>query len=275
MDVDHVAFAARDKFDGMRMRPMRADEAGQIAGRAGRYMNDGTFGVTGDCEPFEEELDAKFGRSSVEKMTIEQAVAQDILLCVNTGRIRTDPTRMRMESTEFYLKSPAEMDAAFADIAGEFMENVFDLLPGDYAITDESTLRDFTDFGSSHTSPAWRRITEGYGPSPAAFRHIRESGSELVITVDCGITAVAAAARAQELGLALIVTDHHRHGDALPDCPVVAPAVRGTYPFDGLCGAGTAVKLLEALVMAAEADPAILDRVADLDRKSTRLNSSH
>ena len=56
MDVDHVAFAARDKFDGARMRPLRADEAGQIAGRAGRYMNDGTFGVTGDCEPFEDEI---------------------------------------------------------------------------------------------------------------------------------------------------------------------------------------------------------------------------
>jgi ATP-dependent RNA helicase SUPV3L1/SUV3 len=56
MDVDHVAFAARDKFDGARMRPLRADEIGQIAGRAGRYMNDGTFGVTGDCEPFEDEL---------------------------------------------------------------------------------------------------------------------------------------------------------------------------------------------------------------------------
>ena len=56
MDVDHVAFAARDKFDGARMRPLRADEAGQIAGRAGRYMNDGTFGVTADCEPFEEEM---------------------------------------------------------------------------------------------------------------------------------------------------------------------------------------------------------------------------
>jgi ATP-dependent RNA helicase SUPV3L1/SUV3 len=56
MDVDHVAFAARDKFDGARMRPLRPDEVGQIAGRAGRYMNDGTFGVTGDCDPFEEEL---------------------------------------------------------------------------------------------------------------------------------------------------------------------------------------------------------------------------
>jgi len=56
MDVDHVAFAARDKFDGARMRALRPDEIGQIAGRAGRYMNDGTFGVTGDCEPFEDEL---------------------------------------------------------------------------------------------------------------------------------------------------------------------------------------------------------------------------
>ena len=56
MDVDHVGFAARDKFDGARMRPLRPDEIGQIAGRAGRYMNDGTFGVTADCEPFEDEL---------------------------------------------------------------------------------------------------------------------------------------------------------------------------------------------------------------------------
>jgi ATP-dependent RNA helicase SUPV3L1/SUV3 len=56
MDVDHVAFAAREKFDGHRPRPLRADEIGQIAGRAGRWKSDGTFGVTADCEPFEEEL---------------------------------------------------------------------------------------------------------------------------------------------------------------------------------------------------------------------------
>ena len=56
MDVDHVAFAALDKFDGMGVRPLRADEAGQIAGRAGRHMNDGTFGVTGDCEPLDEDM---------------------------------------------------------------------------------------------------------------------------------------------------------------------------------------------------------------------------
>ena len=56
MDVDHVAFAARDKFDGLMVRPLKAEEIGQIAGRAGRYMNDGTFGVTGDAEPFDAEI---------------------------------------------------------------------------------------------------------------------------------------------------------------------------------------------------------------------------
>ena len=49
MDVDHVAFASISKFDGRRPRRLRADEVAQIAGRAGRYMNDGTFGETGDC----------------------------------------------------------------------------------------------------------------------------------------------------------------------------------------------------------------------------------
>src|SRR4030088_1864407 len=56
MDVDHVAFAARQKFDGARMRSLAPAEIAQIAGRAGRAMRDGTFGTTGRCAPFEPEL---------------------------------------------------------------------------------------------------------------------------------------------------------------------------------------------------------------------------
>jgi ATP-dependent RNA helicase SUPV3L1/SUV3 len=56
MDIDHVAFAATEKFDGSIRRPLRANELAQIAGRAGRHMNDGTFGVTADAEPIEGEL---------------------------------------------------------------------------------------------------------------------------------------------------------------------------------------------------------------------------
>jgi ATP-dependent RNA helicase SUPV3L1/SUV3 len=56
MDIDHVAFAATEKFDGSIRRPLKANELAQIAGRAGRHMNDGTFGVTADSEPLEGEL---------------------------------------------------------------------------------------------------------------------------------------------------------------------------------------------------------------------------
>ena len=108
------------------------------------------------------------------------------------------------------------------------------------------------------------RFEEGYGLAVETVERLHADGVRLIITVDCGVTAVAAAERAAELGVQLIITDHHRHGDVLPACPIVAPAVRGTYPFDALCGAGTAYKLLEGLVHACGADPAILDSVVDL-----------
>jgi ATP-dependent RNA helicase SUPV3L1/SUV3 len=56
LEVDHVAFAGRRKFDGHVHRALTPAETGQIAGRAGRYMNDGTFGVSGECEPFSADL---------------------------------------------------------------------------------------------------------------------------------------------------------------------------------------------------------------------------
>jgi ATP-dependent RNA helicase SUPV3L1/SUV3 len=59
MDVDHVAFSALEKFDGFGIRPLRPEETGQIAGRAGRHMNDGTFGVTADCEAPDEDTVAR------------------------------------------------------------------------------------------------------------------------------------------------------------------------------------------------------------------------
>ena len=56
MDVDHVAFASTRKFDGFQYRQLNPSELGQVAGRAGRYMNDGTFGVTGEADPFDAEI---------------------------------------------------------------------------------------------------------------------------------------------------------------------------------------------------------------------------
>jgi ATP-dependent RNA helicase SUPV3L1/SUV3 len=72
MDVDHVAFAELTKFDGMGVRPLRPDEMGQIAGRAGRHMNDGTFGVTAEAEPLDEETVARIEGHRYEPVRILQ-----------------------------------------------------------------------------------------------------------------------------------------------------------------------------------------------------------
>jgi ATP-dependent RNA helicase SUPV3L1/SUV3 len=70
LDVDHVAFASRAKFDGRRNRVLRPEEIAQIAGRAGRFRNDGTFGETGQCAPLDEETIAR-----VENHEFEPVVA--------------------------------------------------------------------------------------------------------------------------------------------------------------------------------------------------------
>ena len=72
MDVDHVAFAELTKFDGMGVRPLRPDELGQIAGRAGRHMNDGTFGVTAEAEPIDDETVARIESHRYEPVRILQ-----------------------------------------------------------------------------------------------------------------------------------------------------------------------------------------------------------
>ncbi len=90
------------------------------------------------------------------------------------------------------------------------------------------------------------RLEEGYGLNCDAIRSLHEEdASRLVITVDCGITSVKEAALAKELGLELIITDHHQFEETLPDAAVlVHPRLPGTtYPFGELCGAGVAFKL--------------------------------
>jgi single-stranded-DNA-specific exonuclease len=91
------------------------------------------------------------------------------------------------------------------------------------------------------------RFDEGYGVSTATLERLADEGCGLVLTVDCGITAVAEVAEARARGLDVIVTDHHRPGDALPDCPIVATRP-SDYPFPELCGTGVVYKLGEALL---------------------------
>ncbi|HEX5027194.1 MAG TPA: single-stranded-DNA-specific exonuclease RecJ [Gaiellaceae bacterium] len=91
------------------------------------------------------------------------------------------------------------------------------------------------------------RFEEGYGVSRDTIARLADEGVGLVLTVDCGITAVEEVAAATSRGLEVIVTDHHRPGETLPDCPIVATRPSG-YPFPELCGTGVVHKLGQALL---------------------------
>ena len=91
------------------------------------------------------------------------------------------------------------------------------------------------------------RFDEGYGVSAATLDRLADEGCGVVLTVDCGITAVAEVAQARARGLDVIVTDHHRPGTELSDCPLVATRP-SDYPFPELCGTGVVYKLGQALL---------------------------
>ncbi len=90
------------------------------------------------------------------------------------------------------------------------------------------------------------RMADGYGLSMGTVEQLRRRGTELVITVDCGIGSSEEVAAARAAGMDVLVTDHHEPPAQLPDCPVLHPVVSG-YPFKALCAAGVAHKLASAL----------------------------
>jgi single-stranded-DNA-specific exonuclease len=97
--------------------------------------------------------------------------------------------------------------------------------------------------------PIWElpsRFDAGYGLSAAAVERCSARGAGLLVTVDCGVTAVAEVAAARAAGMDVVVTDHHRPGEVLPDCVVVHPALGG-YGCPELCASGVVLKLAEAL----------------------------
>ena len=90
------------------------------------------------------------------------------------------------------------------------------------------------------------RHTEGYGLNADSVREIAEK-AQLLITVDCGISNAAEVDLARELGLTVIITDHHQPPEVLPRADVIMDPLLGGYPFPWLCGAGVALKICQAL----------------------------
>ncbi len=109
------------------------------------------------------------------------------------------------------------------------------------------------------------RLEEGYGLNPEAVAHLARQGVALIITVDCGITAVEETALANSLGIDVVITDHHACKEVLPPAAAVVDPHRPDcpYPFKGLAGVGVALMLALAVAGPQEA-PGIFDEVCDL-----------
>ncbi len=107
-----------------------------------------------------------------------------------------------------------------------------------------TVLRKLTDRVSCYVPS---RFSDGYGLNKEAVRKIKERGEDLLVTVDCGSTSPDEVRFAKELGLEVIVTDHHMLREGMdPDCLFVNPK-RGGYPFTDLCGCGVAFKLAQGI----------------------------
>lgn len=88
------------------------------------------------------------------------------------------------------------------------------------------------------------RIDEGYGLNPEAIKQLAEAGTNLIVTVDCGVTAFDSAKLVSQLGMDLIITDHHQPMDHMPEAlAIVHPRLDKTYPEQNCAGVGVAFKL--------------------------------
>ena len=147
---------------------------------------------------------------------------------------------------------------------------------GDYDVDGITSTCLLTDFlrrhGADVVSYIPGRLEEGYGLNPIAIHQLHGEGVKLIITVDCGITAVAEAELCRELGIDLVITDHHECKDTLPSAIAVVDPHRpdGGYPHKNLSGVGVAFKLAAALsgdqdeVLSEYADMVCLGTVADV-----------
>ncbi|MFJ8100902.1 single-stranded-DNA-specific exonuclease RecJ [Lysinibacillus sp. NPDC096212] len=127
------------------------------------------------------------------------------------------------------------------------------LVFGDYDADGVSSttvmLNVLLDLGADVSFKIPNRFIHGYGPNEVLFREAHDEGVQLIITVDNGISGIEPIRVAKELGMDVIVTDHHEPGDELPPADIILhPRIpEGHYPFGELAGVGVAFKLAHAL----------------------------
>lgn len=173
-----------------------------------------------------------------------------------------------------------DMDKAVSRITQALRDGERIAVYGDYDVDGITATALLTEFlrqrGGQVESYIPDRIEEGYGLNKAAIKRLRERGVSLIVTVDCGITAAAEAAYARELGVDVVITDHHHCKAELPNAAAVVDPRRPDcpYPFLELAGVGVALKTALALtppeergdVLSQFGDLAAVGTVADVMR---------
>ncbi len=201
------------------------------------------------CE-YEEEI--------VKKVASENQVSELIAtILVNREVVDKREVEMFLNPTRNDFHNPylmPDMEQAVARLETAIKENEKMIIYGDYdvdGVTSITVLKKFLkDRGMTNVGyyiP--KRLDEGYGLNKDAIEKISKEGYKLIITVDCGITAMEEIAYAYSLGMEVIVTDHHEPLDEIPKAVAVIDCKRkdSEYPFKGLAGVGVVFKLTQAI----------------------------
>ena len=163
-----------------------------------------------------------------------------------------------------------DMDVAASRLSAAICNREKVVIYGDYDVdgtTAVSILYTFLkSFGLDAEYYIPHRFKEGYGINRDGIKFSIERKADLIVSVDCGITAINEALYAKENGIDLIICDHHTVGSQIPDATAVLNPKRKdcAYPFDGLSGAGVGYKLVQGTTKKLGLPPAVADQYLDL-----------
>jgi single-stranded-DNA-specific exonuclease len=162
-----------------------------------------------------------------------------------TARVFLDPKLNGLREPDELPGLPAAADRLWSTVAAGRSIVVYGDYDADGMTATAIMLECLKLLGAKVSFYVPNRIDEGYGLNSDALRTLAARGAATIVTVDCGIASIEEARTAKELGLELIVTDHHEMAAELPDAAaIVHPRLPGhQYPFTELCGAGVAFKL--------------------------------
>lgn len=182
-------------------------------------------------------------RTLLSKRGIKEREEAERFLAPDYDRDRNDPFLLKdMEHAVARIVKATEQNETIAI----YSDYDADGIPGSVVLSDFFTKIGYTNV----VNYIPHRNREGFGFHPHAVETLKEQGVTLIITIDCGASDTGAAARARELGIEVIVTDHHQPSEPAPPVfALVNPNQVGcSYPNKALCGAGVAFKLVEALL---------------------------